>query len=506
MPWYVSRILGLGDIHPYMLPYGQFVLVDEKKNKREVAGWLPCHHANVEYELCLKNNGDIVSISSMRMTPKKNRAPVSAAAKKIQQGKLAPIGYSREDYLKQAEHAYKDQASWTVAVMYTHKQILRTNLNAVFACLTHDPESICTRGSLACKPLLMYDEDRAWKAVQRVLQTLGEPPHEDRQGFADRMHWQKSTRYATAALEAPSDNIRGVQRYQNLWTTQIEIDQARTIGRAMADDNCRIWLGTPCGKALKGRKSVVATLEEAFALKCFVSVDIYMVQPPFDETYRSEMGLPGIRILGKGEDVCIPWAHRWGVDNWLALIATFPRTFMCVGRLDQYTRGRGQVFRQMTESGFPCEIGHHYKMNDVEMVQTDDVAGFVHALDFPSVQCFSNTRDTHDIDTGRRWIKYPSRIRTLTDRKTVRKPRVALCEEYFTHEYKVGANASVASVRQVFTPVDVGVYICSEETSAFDIHVARTLCRHKLYVVNCTTSPFAWKHQAPPTLAVNPFL
>ena len=67
MPWYVSRILGLGDIHPYMLPYGQFVLVDEKKNKREVAGWLPCHHANVEYELCLKNNGDIVSISSMRI-------------------------------------------------------------------------------------------------------------------------------------------------------------------------------------------------------------------------------------------------------------------------------------------------------------------------------------------------------------------------------------------------------------------------------------------------------
>lgn len=507
MPWHVVGVLRLGEVHAQILPSGEFCLENEHKIKINACGWLPCHHGNVEYDLVIKKNGDITSLEWMRMRRPKKRAPVTAAAKKIAAGRLAPLGYTREQYLQQAEHAYRDQATWTIAIMYPYKRIVHMNLRAVFACLTADPESICRRGSVACQSFLMYNESKAWAAVEKCLKTLDEPPYDDREGFLERMRWQIKTRYNTGSLENPGDAIHGVQKYQNIWTTLDDIQQARTIRNGMTREKCRLWLGTPCHAALDGKRAVVNTLEEAFALKCFVNVDIYMLQPPYDEEYRTEMGLPCIQTLGMDEDVCIPWAHLWGVEEWLQLLQMSPRSFTCIGRLDQYARGRGQVFRQMIDAKFPCDIGHHYKMNDVEMINTEDVANFVHGLQFPTVQCFADhTNQKYTIDTGRRWIMYPRRIRTVTQRPSVKPPRVALQEEHFTHEYKIGNNASVVHVDQILTPVDVGVYLCSEETRPFDIHVARTLCRHKLYVVNCVQVPFAWEHRAPARIAVSPFL
>jgi len=505
MPWCVSRVVRLVDIHLHILPFGEFVLVDEKKNKTRAIGWLPCHHANIAYELNMKKNGDIVSILGMRMLRNKNRAPVSAAAKKIAAGTLGPPEYTKEQYLVRAEYAYQDQATWIISILYPYKRICNMNIRDVFQCLVRNPESICMRGSPACLPFLMYNEQKAWDSIQKMLRALSEPPYSDKQGFSDRMQWQRDTRYCTAALESPGENIHGLQFYQNMWTTQFEIDQTRTLRNAMVPANCRLWLGTPCLKALVGRKSVVNTLEEAFALKCFVSVDIYMVNPPFDERYRTEMGLPGIKTLAKGQDVAVPWAHRWGIDAWLTLIGTYPVSYMCVGRLDQYSSGRGQIFKQMKDASFQCEVGHHFKTNNVTMVDTDDVLAFVHSLKYPTIQCFSDSKTPLDIDTGRRWIRYPTRIRTLTQRALVKEPRVALCEEYFTLQFRVGENASVITPRYLITPVDVGVYICSETTKPFDIHAARTLCRHKLYVVNCQGSPFAWEHVTPTTIAISPF-
>ena len=508
MPWHVISVLRLGEVHPHILPRGEFTLEDEQRHKVKASGWLPCHHGNVEYELEMKKNGDIVSLDWMRMRRHKKRAPVTAAAKKIAQGKLAPLGYTREQYLQQAEQAYKDQATWTIAMLYPYKRIADMDVRAVFACLTTDPESICRRGSVACQPFLMYNEPKAWAAVEKVLKTLDEPPYDDRAGFLVRMQWQQDTRSNTGSLTCPGDAIHGLQKYQDIWTTLDDIEHARAIRRGMTRENCRLWLGTPCRAALDGKRAVVNTLEEAFALQCFVTVDIYMLRPPYDENYRTEMGLPGIRTLGTGEDVCVPWAHRWGIEQWLKLLNMAPRTLTCVGRIDQYACGRGQVFRQMLDAKFPCDIGHHYKMNDVEMIDTEDVPGFVHGLDFPTLQCFADQfdQDTVQIDTGRRWILYPRRIRTITQRPSVRPPRVALQEEHYTQEYRVGKNASVARVHQVLTPVDVGVYLCSERTRPFDIHVARTLCRHKLYVVNCRHVPFAWEHRAPGRIAISPFL
>ena len=504
MPWQVSRVLRLWQVYPHILPPGKFVLVDDDGHMKTCTGWLPCHHGNVQYELRFKANGDIADVLAMNMLRKKKRAPVSVAGKLIDKGKLAPVGYTKEEYLKQAEHAYRDQATWTVAVTYPYWRVYDTNIREVFKALTNDPEAICTRHSPACIESLMYSPERALVAINRMLQTLAEPPYDDLEGFKVRMQWQLDTRYSTATLKQPSEHVRDVQHYQKMWTTFNEIEHVKMIKDAFAD-NIELWLGTPCQTAIGERCVVVATLEEAFALKCFVKTDIYMLELPFKDDERQEMGLPDIRLLPTGASVAIPWAHWWGIEQWLALAKRQPESLMCIGRLDQYARGRGQIFRQMLDASYPCQIGHHFKMNRVEMVTTEDVAGFVHSLNYPTIQCFSD-EPVPGIDTERRWIPRPRRIRTLANRTWagVQPPRVALQEEPFT--LKVGDNASVVNVRSILTPVDVAVYICQSNTKPLDIHVARTLCRHKLYVVNCRFPPFMWEPKVGARIAISPFI
>lgn len=525
MSWQIVRVLRLWQVYPHILPPGKFILVDADGKKKTCTGWLPCHHANVQYELAFKPNGDIARVLWMNMLRNKKRAPVSAAGKQIDKGKLAPMGYTKEEYFKQAEHAYRDQATWTVAVMYPHWRIYDMDIPRVFSALTHNPEAICKRYSPACIDALMYAPDKALAAVNKMLKTLSEPPHDDLNGFNARMKWQLDTRYSTATREQPPECVPDIQHYQNMWTTVDEIEHAKVLKDAF-EDIIEVWQGTPCQQAIGDRLVVVATLEEAFALKCFVKTDIYMMSLPFQEEDRKQMGLPGIRVLPKGARIAIPWAHRWGIDKWMALADFQPVSMMCIGRLDQYAVGRGQLFRQMLDA-YPSKIGHHFKMNRVEMVSTDDVAAFVKQLDhhfkmnrvemvstddvaafvkqlnYPVIQCFSE-ENIEGIDTGRRWLSRPRRIRTLTTRSSVKPPRLALEEEAFT--LQVGENASVVNVRSVLTPVDVGVYICQANTKPFDIHVARSLCRHKLFIVNCQNVPFMWEAKVPARTAISPFI
>ena len=504
MPWQVFRILRLWQLYPHILPPGKFVLVDDDGRKKTVSGWLPCHHGNVQYELSFKKNGGIARVLAMNMLRKKKRAPVSTAGKQIDKGKLAPQGYTKEAYFKQAENAYRDQATWTVAVTYPYWRVYGMDIQQVFLALTNNPESLCMRYSPACIESLMYSPERALTAINNMLQTLSELPYDDLLGFKDRMQWQLDTRYSTGTLNQPSEHIRDIQHYQKIWTTAKEIEHAKILKDAFTD-RCELWMGTPCQAAIGNRCVVVATLEEAFALKCFVKTDIYMLSPPFDNEHRIELGLPDIRELSSNVNVAIPWAHRWGIEQWLALAEKQPETLMCIGRLDQYTVGRGQIFRQMVEASFPCRVGHHFKMNRVEMVDVQDVVAFVQSLNYPTVQCFSEL-DWPEIDTGRRWISRPRRIRTVTTRTWVEPPRIALQEEFFILEKEVGDNASVVRVSSILTPVDVGVYICTAETKPFDIHVARTLCRHKLFVVNCQSVPFMWEVKTASRIAISPFI
>ena len=505
MPWSVHVVRKMWQSYPHILPPGEFTLVDEKKNKKKTRGWLPCHHGNVSYELIFKKNGDIARVVCIKMNKGKKRGPVTAAAKAIEKKKIADMGYTKEMYLVQAEHAYRDQATWTVSVLYSPWRIYRMDIRNVFHELVTDPENICRRNNPACIDSVMYNPHKALVCVKNVLKTLDEPPFDDLEGFEARMVWQKLTKFSTGALEEPCTHIKNVQKYQNIWTIQQEIDDAKKINAALTPLNCNLLLGTPCNQE---GSVVCATLEEAFTLKCYIECDIFMLNPPFTEKTREQMGLPNIHKLQEGGHVCIPFAHQWGVQDWLDLIAFNPVAYTCIGRLDQYAKGRGHVFRQMTEASFPTTVMHHFKILNVEMVSTTNVQKCIQQIQekYKVVQCFSETpEEWTDIDTGRRQLTNPYRIRTLTSRKKINFPQIALVEEKST--INVGKNVSVVAPWLFASiPVDVGIYICSDLTKSFDIHAVRTHVRHKLFIINCQTNLFTWEHKAPSRIAVNPFI
>jgi hypothetical protein len=124
------------------------------------------------------------------------------------------------------------------------------------------------------------------------------------------------------------------------------------------------------------------------------------------------------------------------------------------------------------------------------------------------VQCFADEPDQWPhVDTGRRMLARPRRIRTLRSRKRNREEtsgRFPLYEEKYARH--PGYNASVLTVASYHgLPVDGAIYFCSPDTKSFDVHVARTHCRGTLYVVKCTTCLFALQRRPPRRIALNPF-
>lgn len=473
---HVVKCLWQDRFPPHVLPPGVFIISDGT-NQKETKGWLPCHHGNVQYTLEFQKNGDIRRILHMKRNNGKKRPRLSL--------KSFNSKYTRKEYLLRAENAYKDHCLWTIAVLYTSWSIYTMDIQAVYNLIVEDPERICHRYSKACRTELCYQPQKALETINRALAVMGEPPFADIEGFNARMEWQRTTRYSTAALKSPGSHIRQLQRYQELWTTSQEIETAKIIGQAITPENCTLVLGTPFTPV---GQVVVRTEEEAFQLQCWAEA-------------------PNVVLLSGKEtltDVCIPFAHTWGVEDWVKLCQRSPQTYTCIGRLDQYTRGRGQIFRNMVDASFPITKCRHYTVPYVQMVTTENVADFVHNLPHKIVQCFSEEAWT-EIDTNRRWIANPRRIRTIATRDDVSVPRIALMEEYFT--LSVGKNASVVPCWTYNNlPVDVVVYLCNHNTRAFDIHVARTHCRSKLYVVNCTTNPDpVWEHKAPNRITISPF-
>jgi hypothetical protein len=95
------------------------------------------------------------------------------------------------------------------------------------------------------------------------------------------------------------------------------------------------------------------------------------------------------------EHVQVAWSHLWGIEDWLALITTLPQSYTCIGRLDQYTSGRGHVFRDMSDTpSFPRTIVQHRMTHNVTEIRTNNVEAEVAQIvdAHPSVQCFTDGR------------------------------------------------------------------------------------------------------------------
>ena len=174
MPWTIHSVKEIGQSNRHILPCCLFLLSDGRQ-KKQTFGWLPCHHGNVLYELEFQRNGDIKQILRMKMLKGKKRGPVTAAGKVISKRKNKFCrDYDKETYLKQAEHAYVDQATWTIAQIYSHSDIYDMDINYIFKLLTRDVENICKRGSPACIPELMYNAEKGLLYIRKILQTLDE--------------------------------------------------------------------------------------------------------------------------------------------------------------------------------------------------------------------------------------------------------------------------------------------------------------------------------------------
>lgn len=497
MSWTIVNVECLWNNIPGKLPAGKFLLSNSKVTKH-ANGWLPCHHRNIAYGLEFKSNGDISKITTMCTLKGKKRPKVSPKAFKKT--------ISREVYFKKADIAYRDTATWTIAVLYPYWMIISMDIPSTFQLLCQNPEHLCCRNSSISIPDLYYNKERALCAINIALCMMSEKPFSDIIGFNERMDWQLQTKYNTASHQKPGLCVHNIQKYQNKWTTQEEIDIAKLIGCAIQKDNCELQLGSPYN--VDG-VIVVKTLEDAYRIQCYVdSPDIAMLTLPGDESRRKEMGLSNITLLKPCQTVCIPWAHTWGLQDWLQLIKRTPIHYTCIGRFDQYSKGRGQLFQNMFDAKFNCTRCPHYKVSNVEMVHTTSVVEFVHSIlkthAAKVVQCFSDDK-WKDIDTGRRWLRTPRRVRSLTQRNDVKHPRTALVEEEFT--IAVGNNASVIPCWSYEgLPVEIGVYLCNASTKAFDVNLARTHCRYKLYIVNCTSCLFSWEHKASKRNTINPFL
>ena len=500
--WFVHRILKFVKYYPHVLPIVQCILKSGKKTIT-VTGWLPCHHSNVGYTLTLRtNNGssDIQSIDDICCTNKKSQLPKNRKA--------------RSSYTVMAQKAYSEVALWTVAVMYPIWSILKMDIDAVFQSLTQDIEYVCRRNSPHAQHV--YNAPEARKKIEAGLKQMGELPYNDWTGFEDRMAWQLQTRSHTAAYDKPSQHVRNLEFYQNLWTTTEEINAAQTIAEALTPTTTNIIQGSLSDEQVpKNACILVRNVEDAYRVHCHLNwgdVRILMLKLPYTQNARCELGIVNVEKLTDNiPHIFVAWAHLWGIEDWLALIATKPLKYTCVGRLDQYSAGRGQIFRDMCESSkFDTVMSTHVMARNVEMVQTNNIAQFVAQVTakHKTVQCFAETA-YNNIDTNRRQLKNPYRIRTLRNRDEapdIKPPRIPLIEEEHSKEM-LTLNKSVIPVYSfhgVF--VHAAVYIASEETTAFQIRAAQTHAREVLYVVNWQQhSPFALDRKCPKKNTIHSF-
>ena len=512
--WFVHRILELMYPHHSVLPTVRCIL-RQGKDKRTVTGWLPCHHSNVGYNLEFsqsrvnRQHYVIDAIIDMKCCRKKSSLP------KV---RLQP---RFNNYNELAGQSYSNLALWTLAVVYPSWEVVNMDIGTVFKRLVDDIENLCCRN--VPHAIHVYNAEKAKVAINAALQQMGERPYNDWAGFEARMDWQMKTRSRTASVDKPSEHVRNVERYGKLWTTTEEISAARKIGEAMTPQNTTLIVGslgpvtTPEGSCI-----VVRNLEDAYRVQCQVDVrqrQVYMVQAPSTRRLKKEalerLGVSCVQQLpNQIQHVQVAWSHLWGIEDWLALIATLPQSYTCIGRLDQYTSGRGQVFRDMYDTpSFPRTTVQHRMTHNVREIRTNNVeAEIAQIIDaHPSVQCFTDGRSRieSNIDTGRRELNRPYRIRTLRkpeEAPTIRKPRRALQEECWQDESCLHKNRSVVPVNS-FDGVDVhaAVFLCSESTTPFDIHVARTHAREALYILNPNQAFMALRKECPYTPSVSPF-
>ena len=325
---------------------------------------------------------------------------------------------------------------------------------------------------------------------------MGELPKAGEWTALKELHdWQHRTRYNTASWEKPG--VDSVEKYKGRWTDTNDIQIRQQLTQHFRPDNTNIIKGSPAASTIpEDAIVIVRNTEDAYKWKMRVRVvsnNIYTLKAWFDnDRYRNLIGSPLSVCPSEQTHVFVAYAHLWGQSDWQKLMNSNHTSYTLIGRLDQYPGGRGQTFRDMCESNtFDQKLYRHIGAEVVLEAQMDDISEITKKHQV--VQCFYNSGTPPAIDTNRRQLTKPYRIRTL---------RETIGDNFHYHEEapqrEKGTNASVINVRNFKgIPVQAGIYICSEDTTSFDIHVARTHCLQALYIIGDTPGMFAFERRPP---------
>lgn len=508
--WYIEKVLKLYFPEQHLLPCADFVLNDGKQSLT-VKGWLPCHQTNIAYNLEIRRDRILNIIDLHIDKSKKNNKNkiITETARKMKSKGFACASLTPDQYKELATSAYTSIALWTCCVLYSHWELRKMNLDNIFKLLVDNIEALILPDSQASRPKFLFQPlDQTKVLIQRALQQMGELPYQDWDGFAERRLWHIRMHSDTGSFKKPGPHIRCLERYKNIWTTTYLIEEAKALAMYYRADNVTLIEGSPCKDIIPEDALVVCrTLEDAYKWKCEVSHgQLYIMSVTFNKDRLKELGVAEVQVLPRNACIYMPWAHLWGQRDWLKLAEFSPQHITCIGRLDQWAPRRGQVFRDMlTSNKFDTSRGYHAAADNVIEMQTENIAGTVSKIQerHKVIQCFSEKK-MPNIDCGRRWLTKPKRIRTLRPSDT---RDVLLFEERKIHSTdRETGNASVLNVRNYSgLRVPAVVYICTEDTTPFHVHVARTIARDALYILNRKKGLFSMKKQAPPKCTINPF-
>jgi hypothetical protein len=494
-----------------LLPDCEFVLT-RKSKKITVSGFLPCHHSNIGYELAIENNKIkyIIAIKTI-----KGKASILPDLR----------SFKHPNYELIANEALNWVGLLVCSVIYTSWNLKKIDIDTQFKMLCVDVERSAIRGfPHACH---LYNVERAIECIENALIIMMELPYNKMEAFRARMKWQLTTRNNTATKTKPKP--AGVQdyfgkepveliEYNGVYCTEASVRVVEKLAAIFNPKTTALVQGSL--QALTGN-IVVLNVEDAYRVKCQTGTacNIYMMIPhEFNKDKCRNLGLVDIKQLPHDLDhVNVAFAHLWGVEEWTQLATFEALSYSIIGRLDQYPRGRGQFFRDMLESNrFPSKITRHFGTDNVICVQSSDIVDYVAEIcsKYDTVQVFNTDNVSLGIDCGRRQLFNPKRIRSLRDRTEapdIRLPRMPLHEETYTYQKHTCLNkhnASEINVRKFQgVPVHVGVLICSENTTAFDIGLAKSHCSQALHVINgcnyfsmvtkppvrCTANPFSFQ-------------
>lgn len=509
--WFIQNITKICYPEEHLLPTAEFLLSNGQKTVY-VKGWLPCHHTNVGYDLKIINKRIVQVIHLTIDKTKKNKTNViTQTARRIKQkGFCLSKTYTSDQYRDLAYKSYACEALWTCTVLYSHWELRHMNIQKYFELLSEDIEHIIRSDSPASRPRFLFQPVMKTKVLmQRALQIMGKSPYTDWEGFEARRAWYLKMQSDTGARKKPSEHVRRLECYQDLWTTSYLIEEAKNIRDAFTPENVTLIEGSPSPSNIPAdARIILKSLEDVYKWKCEIDHGrLYVFSAPYKLERLRQLGVADITELDKGQTLYLPWAHTWGQKDWLKLATYNPEHVTCIGRLDQWPFGRGQIFRDMLSSKkFDTARDSHTAVDNVQMIDTNNIPDFVQQIQkkHKVVQCFSEKPDKN-LDCGRRYLTKPKRIRTLRPSEGTDK---LLYEERKIHfADREDGNASVVNVRTYRgLKVPAAIYLCTEETTPFHVHVARTHCRDILYVVNCKTCLFAMNKQSPVKCTINPFI